>query len=199
MSDIVKQMREAAEELDHTDPVQKLLRRAADEIRRLQHLVAATAESASNAIEKYESTAHLDNVMGAFSRGRIAEASSTITALTVAALKADPAIPPAGGAVATIVKRVVDEWVEAKGIRLTSNEIWNLRCRLYSALPSAVPETDIHEAREAAKALILEARKTWWEIVESDEGECRLMGIVRELADQVECLLSSSGGGGKKK
>lgn len=36
--------------------------------------------------------------------------------------------------------------------------------------------------------LVMEARKTWWEIVESDEGECRLMGIVRELADEVERL-----------
>jgi hypothetical protein len=42
----------------------------------------------------------------------------------------------------------------------------------------------------ALRALILEARQMWWEIVSSDEGECRNMGIVRELADGVEALLS---------
>jgi hypothetical protein len=43
--------------------------------------------------------------------------------------------------------------------------------------------------------LVLEARKTWWEIVESDEGECRLMGIVRELADEVERLRATPSAG----
>lgn len=38
--------------------------------------------------------------------------------------------------------------------------------------------------------LIHEARKCWWEIVELDEGECRMMGIIRELADAVEALQS---------
>jgi hypothetical protein len=77
------------------------------------------------------------------------------------------------------------------------DDIEKARVALRAAIKGDGADTPSSSEAREARDLILEARKMWWEIVESDGGECRHMGIVRELADHVERLLSHSSAKGK--